>query len=455
MTVTARLRKVSAIGCISLMLFASTGAGAGELPAAVTDADYYQNGAPGIAKVKLGQLLFWDKILSGNRNISCATCHHTLTDSADGLSLSVGEGARGQGVARDTGRGADAVHERVPRNSPAVFNLGAMSMTRMFHDGRLELDLTQASGFRSPAEDDLPLGLDNALAAQAMFPVTSATEMAGQAGENTIADAAAAKKLSGPNGVWALLAGRLRAISEYVELFTAAFHDINRSVDITFVHAANAIAAYEAVTFRADNSPFDRHVRGDQRALSDAAEQGMGLFYGKANCSRCHSGKFQTDMGFHAIAMPQIGPGKGEAMNGHDDLGRAAVTGDVRDRYRFRTPSLRNVALTGPWGHDGAYNSLRAVIEHHLDPETSLENYDRRQAVLPGRADLDVKDFVVYGDLARRAALAASNELPPLALDTDEVDDLVAFMHALTDVRTTDLSKAMPQRVPSGLPLAD
>jgi cytochrome c peroxidase len=110
------------------------------LPQPARDRDYYDRGAPSEAKVALGNLLYFDKILSGNGNISCATCHHPFGSTSDGLSLPVGEGGRGFGVARDTGAGSDAVPERVPRNSPHVFNLGAREFTRMFHDGRVETD---------------------------------------------------------------------------------------------------------------------------------------------------------------------------------------------------------------------------------------------------------------------------------------------------------------------------
>ena len=147
----------------------------GRLPAPAMDADYYDQGSPDAARVELGRMLFFDKILSGNLNISCATCHHSLSGPGDGLSLPVGEGGTGLGVTRDTGTGADAVLERVPRNAPPVFNLGAAQFHRMFHDGRVETDPSQASGFASPAGPDLPHGLDNVLAVQAMFPVTSAT----------------------------------------------------------------------------------------------------------------------------------------------------------------------------------------------------------------------------------------------------------------------------------------
>ena len=166
--------------------------GVAALPLPATSADFYDNGAPNAGKVKLGAQLFFDKILSGNKNIACATCHHPFAGTGDGLSLPVGEGGRGFGVTRDTGAGAEAIHERVPRNAPALFNLGAREFTHLFHDGRVQSNGAMPNGIESPAGLDLPEGLDNVLAAQAMFPVTSPTEMAWQVGENSLADAAAA-----------------------------------------------------------------------------------------------------------------------------------------------------------------------------------------------------------------------------------------------------------------------
>jgi cytochrome c peroxidase len=297
--------------------------------------------------------------------------------------------------------------------------------------------------------------LDHVLAVQALFPVTSGEEMAGQPGENGVADAAGLGNLGGPGGVWEQLADRLRGIEEYVEMFKAAFPHIKTANDITCVDAANAIAAFEAHAWRADNSPFDRFLRGDRRAMSISAVRGMMLFYGKAGCAECHAGAFQTDHSFHAIAMPQIGPGKGDGFDQHEDFGRYRETGNPEDLYRFRTPSLRNVALTGPWGHDGAYDTLEGVVQHHLNPPKSLHNYDTGQAVLPPRPDLDAVDFVVHNDPVRRAALAAANELKPKALRKRELRDLVDFLHALTDPASLDLRIDVPQRVPSGAPVYD
>jgi cytochrome c peroxidase len=444
---------------LSIFSMADPGHGKDGIPDPVRDQDFYDDGAPSEAKVELGNLLFFDKILSGNKNISCATCHHSFTGTSDGLSLPIGEGGHGLSVARDTGTGTDVIHERVPRNSPHIFNLGAKEFSFMFHDGRLTADDTQPSGFLTPAGKNFPTGLDNPLAAQAMFPVTSPTEMAGQPSDsypnNSIADAANIGDLAGPNGVWEQLGQRLREIPEYVELFKAAYDDVNEASEITYVHAANAIGSFEAFSWRADNSPFDRYLRGAKDAMSDKALSGMRLFYGAAKCAECHSGVFQSDQSFHSIAMPQIGPGKGDGASGHEDFGRARETGDAEDLYKFRTPSLRNTALTGPWGHAGSYNSLESVVRHHLDPVASLNNYDQNHAVLPSRPDLDLIDFVVQDDDVLRGKIAAANELSRRKLKDSEVDDLMAFLQALTDPASLDLRINVPMTVPSGLPVSD
>lgn len=445
------INQIAMVGLLSLGVTATSWAnGPGRLPAAVTDDDFFNQGEPNQAEVELGKNLFFDKILSGNLNASCATCHHVLTDTGDGLSLPVGEGGKGLGVTRNTGELEDIIPERVPRNAPPVFNLGALEFTSMFWDGRVHVDPSQPSGFVTPAGDDFPAGIDNALAAQAMFPVTSTTEMAGQLGENPIADAAGTGDLP---LVWQLLAERLQAIPEYVEMFMAAYPEIITSGDITFVHAANAIGAFEAEAWRADNSPFDRFLRGERGAMSQSAKVGMKLFYGKARCASCHSGKFQTDHQFHAIAMPQIGPGKGDGTLGTEDFGHEQVTGDPAHRYQFRALTLRNVALTGPWGHDGAYDSLDAMVRHHLNPVESLYNYDETQAVLPELESAD--DFTVTQDPAVLYALEQANELKPVRLNRKQFANLMDFLHALTDPSSIDLRSDIPKRVPSGLTLAE
>jgi cytochrome c peroxidase len=237
-------------------------------------------------------------------------------------------------------------------------------------------------------------------------------------------------------------------------MFNDAF-DITAD-QITYAHAANAISAFERVAWRADNSPFDRLLRGDIGAMSRSAKIGMTLFYGKAGCSDCHSGTYQTDMDFHAIAMPQIGQGKGHGPSGYEDMGRAVVTGDTNQNYQFRTPPLRNVALTGPWGHAGAFDTLEDVVRHHLDPQASLENYDcSTEPRLPSRADLDTIDCYVMDDPVLVMNIKNANELGKTDLSEKEIAYLMDFLHALTDPNSVDIRNDVPRTVPSGLSLTD
>lgn len=438
----------------------------------------YDFRTPNAAKVELGRVLMFDKILSGNKNISCGTCHHSLAGTGDGLSLPVGEGGKGLGVTRSADNDDDTIVERVPRNAPPVFNLGDNSFHTLFHDGRVTSNLAEAarspSGCKTPAGGFLPDNLENVLACQAMFPVTSATEMAGQRNENKIAKAAADGNLP---LVWELLAQRLREIPEYVSMFQAAFPEgdpdsaiagaVGSAEHITYAHAANAIAAFEGVAWRADNSPFDQYLRGDKGAMSGNAQEGMELFYGGdgngSACADCHSGLYQTDQSFHAIAMPQIGSGRGSngegRTGGHEDFGREQVTLKEDDILKFRTPTLRNVALTAPYGHSGAYNSLRAVVEHHLDPEYALlyDYNNNRQAILPTHPDLDAENYSAMDDRDIRHFIADHNELASMAYSNEDVDRILDFLNALTDPGTIDLrsDQDVVNGVPSGLPLDD
>jgi len=416
------------------------------LPLPISDSDFYDNGTPDAAKIDLGRMLFFDKELSGNRNISCATCHHPLAGTGDLLSLSIGEGGSGLGPERNTGLGNEAVLERVPRNAPDIFNRGAREFTSLFHDGRVEVSEDHHQGIRSPAGTLLPPGLDNVLAAQAMFPVTSATEMAGQSGENSVADLVAKNDFI---GVWNALSLRLQSIPEYVNLFILVFDDIQTSNDIKFVHAANAIAAFEAASWRFDNAPFDKFLRGEPAALSAIQKKGMILFYGKAKCASCHSGPFLTDHAFHAVGIPQIGPGKGDGFSGYEDFGRERVSNNPEDRYLFRTPSLRNVTLTGPWGHDGAFRDLKQMVLHKLNPRESLLSYSKDQAVLPSRSDLDETDFKVMDNPDLISNLLNSNELETIDLTNLEIEQLIAFLHSLTDPRALNITRDIPVRLPS------
>ncbi len=414
---------------------------AADLPRA--DAEF---ASPDMGAVRLGRLLYYDPILSGSHTVSCATCHHPRFATSDGVSLGLGDGGIGLGPDRRVDP-ENRPEQRIPRNAPALFNLGAPEFTTLFDDGRLEADPTRPSGIRTPLGADMETGFASVLAAQAMFPVLAGDEMAGHYSENDVARAVRQGLLTGPGGAWDILARRVAAIPAYRDAFTPLIG----ARDIAFADIANMIAAFVAFEWRADDSPFDRFLR-DGTPLPEPATTGMALFYGTAGCDACHSGQFQSDQRFHAIAMPQIGPGKvARFERGHHDIGRQRVTGAPADAYRFRTPSLRNVAQTAPYGHDGAYATLDAVIRHHLDPVAGLISYDRKQAILP---DLPGSpDWAVLDDAAEMQAIAAANELAPLALSDAEIAALTAFLGALSDRASLNGRLGVPDAVPSGLPV--
>jgi cytochrome c peroxidase len=392
--------------------------------------------------VRLGQALMFDKILSGNRDVSCATCHHPSFASGDGLSLAIGTGGVGTGTDRVPRNDAGFV----PRNSPPLFNLGHPEFSALFWDGRVA---RKADGrFETPAGSQLPSGLTNLLAAQAMIPVTTRLEMRGQPGD--------VDRFGNPNelaqlddadfpAIWRALMARLMAIPEYAALFQAAYPEIPAD-QLGFQHAADAIAAFEIDAFTLTSSTFDRYLAGDDGALGEPAKRGGVLFYGKAKCASCHGGNQFTDQQFHDIGVPQIGPGFGSAAP--EDLRRAGVTGRTEDRFRFRTPSLRNVALTGPWMHDGAFTTLRAAVLHYRDVPHSLQSYDAAQLppLLQGTVLSTDESFARI--LANLDPVVAS----PLDLSDGEVDDVLAFLESLTDA--SDMP-AVPLTVPSGLPPGD
>ena len=385
----------------------------------------------------LGRLLFYDPVLSGNRNISCGTCHHHDHGSSDGLSLGLGEG--GHGLGPDRAVEAGAISKRIPRNAPGLWNLGHRSIRVLFHDGRLEISDLYGNGFDSPAEEYLPPGLANIVAAQALFPLTAEFEMAGQASENDMA-ASLRERI---DMAWPLAAGRVAAIPAY----RAAFADLDQPV--TPVTIANALGAFIIAEWQSHDSPFDAWLEGTP--LPEEAERGRVLFFGEAACASCHSGPLFTDQEFHALALPAFGPGRTRRFDPIPrDTGRMAATDRIEDAYRFRTPSLRNVALTAPYGHNGAYPTLEGIIRHHVEAEP---RWTPEMAKLPAAPGFETVDFAIRQDRLEMARQAAVRDTRPLPLTDRDIADLEAFLHALTGRTATDRPFGRPETVPSGLPV--
>ncbi|MGB7243208.1 MAG: cytochrome c peroxidase [Sulfitobacter sp.] len=418
-----------------------------EIPNPVNDSDFAPLDA---AQVALGQMLFYDPILSGNQNISCATCHHPKFATADGVALSLGEGGTGLGGARRANP-ENMPEQRIPRNAPGLFNLGASEFTRLFHDGRIEVDHDKPGGLRTPLGAEMTQGFANLLSAQTMFPVLSADEMAGHYSENDVSQAVRQGRITGPGGAWDLLSLRVANTSGYTPLIDAAFPDKGAAGRLTFTDISDAIAAFVAYEWRSTDSPFDGYLR-ERTGLAPQAMEGMALFYGRAGCSACHAGPFQTDHGFHVMGVPQFGPGKAARFESHArDLGRMRVTGRDSDAFAFRTPSLRNVTDTAPYGHTGSHADLRAFIADHADPLGAFDRFDRNSVVLPSLPGAE--DWQHLDNPSDQANLRGAIRVKPVELSMQDVADLVAFLGTLRDPVAIQGRLGIPDAVPSGLPV--
>ena len=415
------------------------------LPPPLSDADYHSFSQQ---RAALGQQLFYDKILSGNMNISCGTCHHHRFGSTDGLSLGIGEGGAGVGPDRKPGAGDSRIKKRIPRNANALWNLGAKAFTVLFHDGRLAIADDYDNGFNSPAEEWLPQGLETVLGAQAIFPMTAQFEMAGNPKENEVAGALHDRI----DNVWPIIAKRVRVIPEYGSLFVDVYDDVDKPEEVSIAHIGEALAAFIALEFKSNDSPFDDFIGGDVVALSNEQRRGAELFYGKAGCSSCHSGPLLTDQKFHALMIPPFGPGRTRRFDPFvRDVGRMGETDDLADAYRFRTPSLRNVTLTAPYGHNGAFPTLEGIVRHHLDARQSLKEWQPKQANLPSANWLEAIDFLVWDDRIEMDRYQRNLDIETVALDNTEISEIVAFLGALTGRNHFPLG--VPKTVPSGLPV--
>jgi cytochrome c peroxidase len=384
--------------------------------------------------VRLGRALAFDPILSGGRDVSCMTCHVPAFATGDGRSLSIGQGGTGLGPAREHPRGVF-----IPRNAPPLFNLGAMR--RLFWDGRVEVD--DRGGVRTPAGAQLTAEMRRtlefgAVSALALFPVTNRLEMRGADGNEL-----AAIPDDDFTAIWRGLMARLGRIPEYRALFEAAYPG-TRFRDMTFAHASNAIGAFFVDQLTFADSPWDRFLTGRDDALTPRQLQGARTFL-TLKCSLCHTGATLSDQEFHNVAVAQVGPGQGNGPAGHDDFGRMNVTGNAADLYRFRTTPLRNVELTAPFGHSGAILGLRDFVEHYSESDLKLRAFDGQGLEQSLRGTLVTNASAV---LATRDTL-----LDGVVLTDALVDDLMAYMQALTDDAARDLRRVVPRRVPSGLPV--
>ncbi len=351
--VFAMLFALSALWTPRPLLAGNEAASAPPLPLGLEAAAYFEPADNPVttAKVELGRLLFFDRRLSANDSIACASCHSPAHGLSDGLKVSSGiQGRRGG------------------RNAPTIIN--RFSNSSQFWDGRAA-----------------------SLEAQAKGPLTSPLEMG-------MPDLAAVTK-------------KVASIGGYRKPFREVF-----GRDINIDDIVRAIASYER-TIVSGNSRWDRFNAGDREAMTEAEQRGLALFTGKARCSQCHSGWNLTDEKFHNIG---VGWDKQPV-----DEGRFAITGRARDTGAFKTPTLREIARTAPYMHDGSIGTLGEVVDYYSDGVIS----NPFLAVELARPALSLEETIrLYGErskLGREVAVPVKE----LNLTKGEKADLIAFLHAL------------------------
>lgn len=387
------------------------------------------------AQVELGRLLFFDKILSGTQDVACATCHHPSLNTGDRLNLSIGVGGTGGiGIGRD-----HPSNVFIPRNAQPIYNIGMFP--EVFWDKRVGRPppppgTPPPPPGSPPPPTQTPEGQTNLAPdeAQALFPLTSITEMRGT-GHSLDGLSNTAYRTA--------LVTRLQGHTEYVNRFNTAFGAGQMNTN----NMVRAIAQYErSQTFI--NAPWDRYLRGENNALTDAQKRGAQLFFGPARCNTCHSGPLLTNFSTHNLGIPQFGPGQGNGASGREDFGFENTTGNAANRYQFRVPSLRNVAFTAPYMHNGAFMSLTEVLQHYRDKAASTNAFTG--ANMTQAADLAPTLLPTTGVLANLSPLFTQ---VPGNLTAQQLADLEAFLQALTDPAAINRTQEIPNSVPSGLPV--
>lgn len=289
----------------------------GQLPTSVVQPP---DNLPSSEKIMLGKLLFWDPILSGNKDIACVTCHHPNNGYAELLDLSIGVGGEGLSEMRSGGT-------IVKRNSQTILNSAFNG-----------IDET-----RNIIPENAPMLWDSriqSLEKQAILPILSAEEMRGE-------------EIS-EESIMEIVLLRLKSIPEYNDRFTAVFG----ANGITEENLGKAIAAFER-TLISNNSRFDQYARGDKSALTSLEIRGM-INFSEVGCANCHNGPMFSDFELHVLTVPE-----NEKLNA-PDIGSG--------EFAFRTPSLRNLNLTAPYMHNGVFSTLDEVLEFYDDVDEESQN---------------------------------------------------------------------------------
>ncbi len=444
---------------------------------------------------QLGKHLFFSKALSANLDTACVTCHHPFMGGGDNLPIPVGVDAAdpdllGPGRVRaNTGAGQTPPYgigdPPMPRNSPTVFGLAFWDQAitwdgTVFSEGATPgtsgsdsrivapLDTPPVAGMLThpsiptqnaiPYEQRFATGM-SVSAGHGLFPAAVKPAMRG-AGFPGLSDKATRERVAARIGGYGAGAGELTT-NNWLGLFRAAFNDNASSAEqlVTANNISIAIAAYER-TMTFTDTPWKRYVKGDDAAIGEPAKRGALLFFrtsadGGANCASCHSGDFFSDERYWVLAVPQIGRGKGD-VNGpgdvNDDWGRGHVTGSDADKWAYRTPTLLNVEVTGPYGHTGVFPTLEGIVRHHLDAEESATGFSY-SGVSTAAGPLNTTNASTHTALALQRLRDQRSANTPgvlrnVSLTNDQVADLVAFLKTLTDPCTKDRT-CLAQWVPS------
>ena len=388
----------------------------------------------------LGRLLWFDSITGLNDDNTCAGCHSPTNGFGDTQSIAIGIDNNGIVGPR---RAGPRNMRRAPMAANTAFFANLMWNSRF---ASLSGDpFNNQAGFVFPAPEAFSLSyLPHLLVAQAFIPPTERTEAAGFAfpGDN---DAIRAEVLN-----------RLNSIPAYRKLFGKSFLEVKAGAPIDFEMFGKAIAEFEfTLTFA--NAPIDRFARGERGALTDAEKSGALLFFGEARCSECHkvsggSNEMFSDFQTHVIGIPQIAPrvtnNNFDGPGANEDFGREEITGDLDDRYKFRTSPIRNVAVQPAFMHNGAFTRLQDAVQHHLNVFDSALHYTEASLA----ADLAGPRGPMAPVLARVDPILAA----PIHLSGEQFAQLVAFVrNGLLDARAKpeNLLKLVPRSVPSGRPV--
>src|SRR5258705_5834214 len=370
-------------------------------------------------RANLGRLLWFDTIGGLNNDNTCAGCHSPTNAFGDTQSIAIG--IDNNGIV-----GPHRVGPRNQRRTPMAINT-AFFPNLMWNSRFASLSgdpFDNSSGFIFPLPESLSLSyLPQLLDAQAFIPPTERVEVAGFAfpGDNF--------------AIRAEVLNRLNAVGAYRKLFGEVFPEVKDGAAIDFDMFGKAVAEFEFSLVFAD-APIDQYARGQKNTLSDDQKRGALLFFGTAGRVECHQvsgmiNQYFSDFSQHVIGVPQIAPGAADPSAGNvtfdgpgqnEDFGLEQITGDVNDRYKFRTSPLRNLALQPTFFHNGPFTRLDDAIQHHLDVLASVNNYNPATAgVAP---DLTGPLGPMAPVLARLDPLLAT----PIHLTDGEFRQFVDFM---------------------------